>query len=758
MSRVGRLFVRPVVIAVCCYLMSLGATFNGVVSPEIAQMTLALTALLFAAWIFAHWRGRWNWHQTPLDSIFALWILAFTLSLAANFDAARRIAIGLWYVGLYIGIWYTLHDLLANRAFSRETLVDALLISGVLVIGLGYWQLQSWLSKAGTAGFAVLGLPRPVSVFGNPNFLGCFLVVVIPFALSRAVSARPRLNRFVMSAYSLLALFLLFLTYSRSAWVGCMAGAAVWLGLFLAGRKLLSRTALFNWWNAQKSLWRTAALVTSLAAALITLITLVLLVRSFSEAGRSTGLRTEIYGAALELFSEKPITGQGLFTFGRGLVRLADVQPDKPHSHAHSAPLHVAAELGIVGLAALGATLVVMTQAARRNWKAMQGREALLLAGAISAVVGFGVDQLTDVPAMMPAIALSGLIALIIALAPVKPVITVGLRRFIYSGVALCWTGLLISGLWSNRVYDGYVSALSYATSSHDYREAALRLQPIIDADPNLSLYSLEQGFLYGMAASTGDTNSAQAGIAAYQHFIALDPGEALAWANKAGLEWQLGEQAAAVQSMQQAFKLDPNVWQYALNLGHYAEVMGDTEATQAAYDQVLRLYPDASLYPDFPELIQGRNSTDLSASAQIALLIESGQAEQALQLWQGSALPQNSATYILRELIALGLSDQNGAVQALKRAEGLTSIASDSAWVHLGRSQLAYFLGETSLGESELKTAREALQRGILDGDDEDLLNIAYAQFLRFTIPRQFLPQVEYPIDDPILLYLLES
>ena len=142
------------------YAIAIGATFNGIFNPEFSPITLGMIALMLGVWLFIRWRQGWKWHRTPLDEVFFLWALAFGLSLLANTDATRRIAIGLWYVSLYIGVWYILQDGLANNAFSRHTLIDALLISGFVIIFFGYLQLQGWLVKALTIGLTALALPR----------------------------------------------------------------------------------------------------------------------------------------------------------------------------------------------------------------------------------------------------------------------------------------------------------------------------------------------------------------------------------------------------------------------------------------------------------------------------------------------------------------------------------------------------------------------------------------------------------------------
>ncbi len=68
----------------------------------------------------------------------------------------------------------------------------------------------------------------------------------------------------------------------------------------------------------------------------------------------------------------------------------------------------------------------------------------------------------------------------------------------------------------------------------------------------------------------------------------------------------------------------------------------------------------------------------------------------------------------------------------------------------------MAEFVGEMTLADNELAEARKLFIHEPLDADDDIDSNIAYAQFLRFIIPRLYLPQVDYHFDDPVLLHIL--
>ncbi len=761
MAKRSEFFGLAVLTVIFSYGLTVGATFNGIFNPEFHPVSLGLMALLVGGWLFMHWHGRWNWNRTSLDTVFLVWGLAFGASLLANSDAWRRIAIGLWYMGLYIGVWYVLHDLIANRALRREMIIDALLIAGLVIVLFGFLQLRVWLVQVAATGIFIAP-PRPVSAFGNPNFLSAFLIVVIPLTLSRMMLLRAKPPQIILGLYVLFQVALLFLTDSRGAWIGIIVGLLVWGVLVISRSGGLTRVGMIAWWQGQTKALKTGVIASVLVGIIVISGMSLNIVRSFSDPGRGAGLRTEIYRAAVELFTEKPITGQGLFTFGRGLVRLPDVHPDKPHSHAHDAPLHIAAELGILGLAALVVTLYVGFRTMQRNWQDSADRERLLLAGSTAAVVAFGVHQLTDIPAMMPAIALTGLVALVLTLAPTKPeVVNADWARIGHPlEMVGIWSIVLVSGVWSSSFYTRYVDILVEARNTEDYRHGAEQLQAVINDDSHLSLYYLEQGFLYGMAASKGDAGAARAGIESYERFIQLDPGYAVAWANLAALHWQVDERDVAIDALQQAIRLDSVEWNYYALLGRYAEAMGNVEAATNAYKEALTLNPDASLYTELDQFVLTNpkvfDSSTMTISARVVKLMDAGAVSAAQALWENNSPVDSSAGDVIRSLLALAKSDQDGAIKWLSQADKMAISAVDQAWVYVGKARLAHFIGDGLLVDESLSAAEITLIQAPLASDDDTLLNIPYAQFLHDAIERQYLPQVDYR-KDAVLLFLLD-
>ncbi len=478
----------------------------------------------------------------------------------------------------------------------------------------------------------------------------------------------------------------------------------VWGGLAATRNGRVTRASALEWWRKQTGIIKGALVGTVVIGIFAATGISVVFVRSFSDPGRAAGTRLDIYTAAIELFKEKPLTGQGLFTFGRGLVRLPGINPDKPHSHAHDAPLQIAAELGVLGLAALAVTLFVGIRTMQANWRASPARERLVLAGAIGAVTAFAVHQLTDIPAMMPAIALTGLIALVLALAPKEPELVNAPWAKTGHPVEMVgiWVVILVAGFWSSGIYSNYVAVLSDAAKTGHYQQDAERMNAVIASDPQLSLYYLQQGFLYGMAASKGDLDAARAGIAAYEHFNQLDPGYGVAWANLAALRWQVGEEDEAIKDVQQAIKLDSAEWNIQLLLGQYAEAMGRMDMANAAYQEALTLYPDASLYTELSSFVQAHpdavDQTKLTVAAYVVWLMQHGDVNEAEVVWKSATL-NNAPAYVIQALLAIAKHDADGAAAALGQADKLVVVPVEQAWVHLGKARLAGLIGNSTIG-----------------------------------------------------------
>ena len=747
------------------YLFSFGATFSGVVLPELKFFNLILLGVVLGGWLCIHYQRKWTWHTSKFEIVLGLWAVAIIVSLLANLETWRRITIGVWFVVLYVLIWYLLHDALSNRAIDRDTIIDAMLMGSLIVVILGYVQLS-------TVSFDLtqFELPRPGSTIGNPNSFGAFLIAIFPFSLARTILIKNRLAKIVLGIYSLALLFLLFLTFSRGAWFGGTTALIVMGYLYLQQRDLLNFDRLREGWislNPRAKIMISGAIITVI---LITMIGALLVIDSFSTGGRETSLRTDIYAIAIDLTLEQPLTGHGLFTFGQGYERLQSIPSNQPHSHAHNIILNVLAELGLIGLIAITGTVWVTLRMIRSNWANVSERQRPALLGAISAVAGFGVHHLLDTPAMMPVIAIVGLLALTIATTPMNVDIAISggrgqlLRHLIPMTLTII---LLVSGFWSANVYQTYWNGMLLASEDNgrDFLGGATAIQDAINADPDLALYHSQQGFLYGIHVSENDDPEAlQSAIEAYEQFLELEPQSAIGWTNLAGLYWQGGQQDQAVIAMREAVDLAPDAWQLHLNLGRFAEENGNGDLARQAYVEALnastytlRFWQETELRLDVWASFE---PTGFNRVQEAILNNETLTMEEVNTLWQESGRVSRDRTdrYVLELLLQLLTDSPQNVEQLLENAESQVTTESDRAYVHIGRAYLARYQGNLTLFETEMRRAEEIANGDILSGDFANGVNIAFLQYLRFGISRQFLPQIYYPSVDIFLLRLLDQ
>lgn len=733
------------------YVAFIGAAVTLEVRFKNVALALGMVALL--VWLVG--RRRWHWHSTPLDGLALLWLAVIGLSTLANLELWRRSAIGLWYVCLYLGVWLALYDCVANRALTRSTLVDAILLSSLVPLGFALREVGSFAADAvqqAAEGFMLPELPRPSGTLGNTNLLAAYLILVIPLGAGRWLTVRQRWQRWALSLYVLVALGLLFLTYSRSNWLGLALAGALFGVLLLAYHDLLSPSKLRAAW--QRLSRRTKVLISAafLAVAAIGGGLVVLSVRALNVASRTLDLRTYLFEAAWQVFQEQPLTGSGLFTFGSNLTRLSSVPPRQIHAHAHSAFFNIAAELGLFGLLALAASLVLLVILLRRQWRTLPERDRLLFIGAASALGALAVSHLTDFTIFTAMIALTTLVILLVAIFPVAPIRLVGNRARL-NGLAVLglWAVLYLSGLWSNAANGEYFAALQEGIGREDWRASQPHFERAIALDPRLSLYHFYYGHVLGVAAAKGEI-APQAAIAVYETFVGQEPNYAAAWANLAALHWQAGNQQAALANMQRAADLASESWLFHYALGAYQEALGDQEAARESFNQSLAAQPIAALYPVWRETALRRelaNAIEIPPSLEAVLrLLRDGQIEAAAALWREVRWNERAGLiFLIDAVLAFEGGDLAQATRGCAQVERIPpDDAARESWRWLCRAYLAHTEGDRA-AYTEARQALASYTQKPFDSPIDMLVSpIGYSYFQRVGLSQYLLPQVYNP------------
>lgn len=409
------------------YMTFEGGAWRGVMSMSIAPRTLWLLSFAMGFWLVWRTARRLAWERTALDAAMPLWIGAFLISTLGNPGKLPRIGYGLWFAALYIALWYSLHDLI-RHSVGRLAAVNALLISAVppLITGLRQVSLPN--------------MPRIGGSLENPNILAAFLVLVTPLAVARLLALPRSANGFSRLALAIFTAALctaIYFTGSRGAWLGMIAAAAVGLWALSGGRV--------------RAIWALAAMTPILIGAGLLLI-----------AARADEPRLDLYRQALNYFAAQPLTGNGLFTakfyqrlIGRpGYVLL--------HVHAHNAPLQVAAELGVLGVLALGATTVITMGTGINAWRQAEGAERVIRAGALAALAGFGAHHMVDFPVITPAVAVTLIMVLLIALMPEQAQARRRGQAAQTLALVALWAALALIGQWNlATVWEGVRNAVN---------------------------------------------------------------------------------------------------------------------------------------------------------------------------------------------------------------------------------------------------------------------------------------------------------
>jgi O-antigen ligase len=329
----------------------------GTISITVSHVVMGLAALVTVA--DRGRRTRFVWRRTGLEAGLLAWALASVLSAALAADPVAS-----------LGKLKKL--LLFGMVYWAPGVIEAPWNLGRLFMGLLF--AAGATSLYGVLTFFLRGGEAPIAGFHgfyltNSGLLLLCTFPAILFAACRRLSASHRLGAAIAGVSILSAQFF-----------GCLPGA--WLGtgsglLFLAFRR---RKPLL-------------ALAVPLGALLLALIP-----GEFQKTTRNlldpdsgpNRARLLVWRNGLALFAEDPVSGWGLHDLRDEYARVMD-GPEAPQGHMHSVPVHVAAAMGVPGLAALGWLLAATFRALARARAATEakGFPRAVVDGAEAGTVGF---------------------------------------------------------------------------------------------------------------------------------------------------------------------------------------------------------------------------------------------------------------------------------------------------------------------------------------------------------------------------------
>lgn len=743
---------RVLLMVVVPYMMLLGGTFNVVIYPALQLLNVVLLGMAFGAWALARARGRWTWHVTAVDTAVIVWVVVIAVVTVVNADQARRALIVVPYLIMLTVAWYVLHDALYNGALTRGQVSDMVLITGIAFTFTAVLKIfQPTLVSDG-----LFGLPRIDGLTGNPNLLSAILVPVIGLAAGRAWAARGPV-RLVMGAFTLVAVGAMVLTYSRGGWIGAAAVVGMLVVLWLVDQGWTSPAKLFDAWRRSRA-WRRGLVVAALAGIItVGVAGVAIVVDSLDDPGRDTDLRTYIWEAVWQNFTENPVFGSGAYSTPRVLLDRASTPPRMAQTHAHNYPLQVLSEFGILGGAAMVLAMGLLVRGGVQAWRgALTKRDRHLIAGGWAAAVGFGVHLLFDLAAWTPFVAMHGVIALIVMTAnpvprPRRP-ITARAQSVVIGGVIV---GVLGGTLWMNQFATRNLEVLSDAESTGEWLAAADAYGELQAVDPQQPVYYWTPAMLWAMAAYR-DQDPALARMAYDSFAEAARRGmeSAASHANMAALAAQFGDLDASAEHLNAVLRFAPLSVPMRISVASRAEAWGLPEIARAAWASLL----EDEQVEEYGLPLDRRVASSEGARA-LAMLplpddlaalqtLIDGDAVGALAELEAHPEWDTARAHALRAIAAkLAGVDPSPFMRTLEQSRDKTAYVS---WILLAQDIVA------DKPIEEWAAVRDPLRLNVRD--EAASSTIATLHFFRPTFARMIVPQFEYDNRDLSIAALVDA
>lgn len=191
-------------------------------SPTIWLCLMVLVTAFF--YVIKLIRGKRVFNLEILDLAIILFGILILLSSVFSAGGHASVYSAIVSVVLLLG-YFLLVNLMKTEKWIKRC-IFALITSSVIVSLIGIFEFlfgaesNNWLDQS----FFGIIKTRVVSLFGNPNILSVFLVMVFPFILALSIRAKEKSDKFLIRALIILFILCITFTWSRAAWVAVIIG------------------------------------------------------------------------------------------------------------------------------------------------------------------------------------------------------------------------------------------------------------------------------------------------------------------------------------------------------------------------------------------------------------------------------------------------------------------------------------------------------------------------------------------------------
>ena len=734
LSTLNRVIARYKLAWICLFLFSIFLSFpnNGSVPPA----ALAITTMAALLLIIESIREKEIRFSSPFIIfgiyILYLWVLVplAPLPISSINNVLPLIPIILIFL---VFVFYI------NRTDIKlweDSLITFVVLVSFFEAGLVLFWLAKWVHISGSVfllppiGFRIYGV-----ILAGSNFTAVFLNLVLPFITIRFILAKSKSVKRLWAFVFILVLIIELFASSRGGWIaGTMA---VGTTLIFYSFPFWSKTPLNKVLRQlveriQKNLGKVFLYFTLISAAVG------LFLRQIQITQGHYGLlsgREYIWANSWQIWSQSFLLGHGPGSFPIFYSDIAGLPPGWLAADAHNLWLQVVAESGLMGLFFAFLIVINVVGMGIKVWKSADLDDERR--ARVSAYLGIGVGIfVSTLSGFFFQIPIYTIVCLLLLSLIMKLDEDQGIVISKWSGVSIviiAFSLFAFSSWFTSRGLDSFERGKTEFISGRLHQGMELICYSTSQA-PDISIYQFQCGLVAGQVFSqTSDQNALGRAIQATRSGLALDPYWPVYKANLSILEWQAGDRTSALADMKEVVRRAPKNALLRVNLGWMAEQMGFEALARTSYQQALLIDPWLSLSDFF-------NENQLRRS-----------------LVEPNFLPDEPIAYRIAAFLAIQNSDFDSASEYLERAfhedpTDAEAIAIQALLAQEMGDQNAWFLAQESifLEGANPRALVWAAQIAREIGEEKQAVLFAQRAFSIWSAKKQYDTETYYYFYDP--------
>lgn len=368
----GSIFIMP-------FLWSLPVVAFAPFLPTMIVLAFVLISLLsLIIWLFANKENKLK--NFTLNKYIMVYIAVYMYAAFTSVSLISSIKVALLTIGFISFYFVIVNAINTKRKFHIAMVI--FLAGGVIVSLYGIYQYLNPAKYSGvwvdTEMFEDIGF-RVYSTFANPNVLGEYLLLVIPFAGAYVITEKTWIRKIVALIAVGIMMLCLLMTYSRGCYLGILVAMAIFFVMLDKRFILLGIVGLV----------------------LLPIVMPETIINRFMSIGdmkdSSTSYRVNIWLGTINMLKDYWMCGTG-----PGIEAYNQVYPLYSYSgisapHSHNLYLQIMCDSGIVGISTFIAILYKFYKTAFSSVVLEKIKEnKMFIIASISAISAFAVQSMTD--------------------------------------------------------------------------------------------------------------------------------------------------------------------------------------------------------------------------------------------------------------------------------------------------------------------------------------------------------------------------